>query len=643
MGLPEAERGQESGQRERRDDGARRFTVDADETPRVSITMINGALRVLGDAEADEVTVRAVKPNGEAVPVDLVAETQSRLNGEITIKARPAGDIHRQVRRLTKAFDGRRGDFFENLGEMTTNLGEMIDTLAAMKTLGNNLDRVRLEVTVPRRCDVALTTSSGPIQVGRIEGSVAVQSASGNIDCARIGGKLAAKSASGNLRLGEITGTASVQTASGDVTTRGIDGDLVIQTMSGDAQGHDLAGQVGFKSHSGSLIVRDSHLSGFYLNTTSGECLVEAALGAGEYEVRTVSGDITLRPQPDLSAILSGRTVSGSFRCALPHRHADEDWRAPLDDDEFDGGREGGFAGPEIDLPGLRIGKDGIDVGGFLRIDDDSVQMPGMRINLHNFRHGVGHEVRHGREQEGRRERRRGRNRWEYLLGDPARAVEGETRLRVRTVSGDLTLRAGRGEATSSAASDTSPRAAEQTAATHAATIPTTEADTARDRRGWPDTELWPTGMTPPTPPVAAAAPVPPIPPVPPFPPLAPEGPLPPAPPVLPTVPTYAADTVAPDSTLNDTAAPVAKPVPSDSTVEADATAQADPPAVIALPAPERTATPTEAPLAAGDADDDSATAQPNGEQARLEILEALRGGEITTDEALLLLRQLDT
>ena len=34
--------------------------------------------------------------------------------------------------------------------------------------------------------------------------------------------------------------------------------------------------------------------------------------------------------------------------------------------------------------------------------------------------------------------------------------------------------------------------------------------------------------------------------------------------------------------------------------------------------------------------------AQPDRERTRLEILEALRGGAITTDEALLLLRQLD-
>ena len=341
MGLPEAERGARDDQAE----GERRFAVSADETPRISVTTLNGALRVLGDEAATEVIVRAVKPNGETIPVDLVAEVQARLNGEIAIKARPAGDIQRQMRRITKSFDGRRGDFFENLGEVTSSLGEMIDTLTAMKGLGNNVDRVRLEVTVPRRCDLALSALNGPIQVGRVEGSVVAQSASGRIDCARIGGKLSVKSASGNLRLGDITGTVSAQTASGEVTTRGIDGNLVIQTLSGDAQGHDLVGQVGFKSASGALLVRDSRLTGFYLNTTSGECLVEASLGAGEYEVRTVSGDITVRPQPDLSAILSGRTVSGSFRCALPHRHADDDWRTALDDDEFDGD-PGGFEGP---------------------------------------------------------------------------------------------------------------------------------------------------------------------------------------------------------------------------------------------------------------------------------------------------------
>ena len=176
-------RGAEGRQGEQ-DGGALRFTVVAGEVPRVKVTMLNSLLRVLGDAEADEVTIRAIKPNGEIVPAELVAEVQARLNGEIAIKARPAGDIQRQMRKISKSFEGRYGDFFDNIGEMTSSLGEMFDTLTAMKSLGNNLDRVRLEITVPRRCDVALTTINGPIQVGRLEGSVAVQSASGTIDCA---------------------------------------------------------------------------------------------------------------------------------------------------------------------------------------------------------------------------------------------------------------------------------------------------------------------------------------------------------------------------------------------------------------------------------------------------------------------------
>lgn len=626
MGLPEAERGTDERQEF---EGAQRITIAAGETPRVTVSMLNGTLRVLGDAETDAVSVRAVKPNGETVPIELVAEIQTRINGEIAIKVRPAGDIHRQIRRITKSFDGGRSEIFGNLGEM-------IDTLAAMKTLGNNVDRVRLEVTVPRRSDVALTTANGAVQVGRIEGSVAVQSASGNIDCARIGGNLSVKSASGNLRLGDITGTVSVNTASGDVTMRGVDGNLVIQTLSGDAQGEDLVGQVGFKSHSGTLLVRSSRLNGFYLNTTSGECLIEASLATGEYEVRTVSGDITLRPQPDLSAILNGRTVSGSFQCALPYQRADEDWRAAMDDDDDESRHEGihgrgGFHGAEIDLPGLRIGKDGIDVGGFLRIDGEEVRLPGMRIGLNKERRG----------HERQRERRRGRNRWEYLIGDPATATIGGTRLRIRTVSGDVTLRSGRSDAGEAPRQSATAQPAEQSPQSNPTASPRTRTNRPGEGRGWPDSELWPTSTTPPAPAVATTVPAPPTPPTMPPPglPRQPEAPISPTPPDLPTVPVHAEDAVTSDEGNDPPAASVAATATAPMLATVETSDDTDAP--ILLPAPSD-ATPTDIPTP--DETAQSATSErPGGDQTRLEILEALRSGEITTDEALLLLRQLDS
>ncbi len=558
--------------------GARRFELHGAATPRVSITASNGPLRVLGEEGETAVTVRAVKPNGETVPLDLVAEVQVRSNGEISIRTRPAGDIERQVRRITKSFEFGRGDIFDNLGDV-------IDTLASMKTVGNQLDRVRLDVTVPRRCDLVLTTASGAIQAGRVAGNVQVQSASGAISCARIDGKLSVKTASGPQRVGDITGTTSLQTASGPVQTREIAGNLVIQTMSGDAEGQGLRGQLGFKSQSGTLQVRASSLTGFYLNTTSGDCAVEAALAAGEYEVRTVSGDITLRPQPDLSAILSGRTVSGTLRNALPHRHAAEDPRATADDD--DDRRESGFDAPEIALPGLRIGKEGIDIGGFLRIDDEALDMPGIHIG---FQRDKGDR---DRDREQRRERRRGRNRWEFLIGDPTLAAAGTTRLRVRTVSGDLTIRPGRDDAP--AASD-GPRTTPATPA---------QATPATDRRGWPDSELWPEAtVAPPAPPTAPAPPMPPAPLTPP----------------------------ATSATTHDPAVE-REPQRTDS-YHAQITQN-----------PGNAAThnaPTAANIAPITAPSSATTDAPDAEQTRLAILEAVRRGEITTDEALLLLRQLD-
>ncbi len=105
-------------------------------------------------------------------------------------------------------------------------------------------------------------------------------------------------------------------------------------------------------------------------------------------------------------------------------------------------------------------------------------------------------------------------------------------------------------------------------------------------------------------------------------------------PPELPTVPLHAADKV---TGAENTAVPTANAATTDA-VSATAAVETpvDTDVPILLPAPA--ASTPEADEPAGSA----AAEQPTGDQTRLEILEALRGGEITTDEALLLLRQLD-
>ncbi len=458
-GLPQAEQGASAADDVLESNGLlRRFPVGGGkDLPRLIISNVNGAVRVRGGAAGENiVTLGAVKPNGEALPVDLVAEVSLRHHDEIVVKARPFGEVQRQVRRITKSLDFHRSDFFDNLGEV-------IDSLAQMKTAGRNMGQVILEVTVPPRCDLVVNTATGAIQAQGVAGEIELKTVSGKIEGRQLGGKLAARTTSGTVQVDGVEGTAYLQSMSGEVDARNIDGDVVIHTTSGETRAREIVGQFGYKSLSGELSVEKSRLNGFYINNTSGECAIDAVLEPGNYEVRTVSGEVRLRTQPDLAGVLSGRTVSGEFRCELPYRYAGDDWKSQLDDDDEGRGADldddASDDDTEISLPGIRISKGRVELPGIkidergvgvfgMRFDDQGIDMPGLGVRIGQNRwdreHWGGHGDR-GRDRDQRRERRRSRNRWEFLIGDPATAETGKTRLRIRTVSGSVTLRAGPG------------------------------------------------------------------------------------------------------------------------------------------------------------------------------------------------------
>ena len=590
----------------------RRFQVGGGtELPRLIISNANGAVRVRGGAAGETfVTLRAVKGNGEALPIELVAEVSVRRDGEIVVKARPFGEVQRQVRRVTKSLDFQRSDFLDNLGEV-------IDALSQMKTAGRNLGQVLLEATVPPQCDLLVNTATGAIQVQGVAGEIELKSASGRIEGRQLGGKLAARTASGDVHVNGVEGTAYLQSMSGEIDAARIAGDVVIHTTSGETRARAIVGQLGFKSLSGDLNVEQSRLNGFYINNTSGECAIDAVLEPGNYEVRTVSGEVRLRTQPDLAGLLSGRTVSGEFRCELPYRYAGDDWKSRLDaDDEGrgpDADEESDDDDTEISLPGIRIGKGRVELPGItidergvgvfgMRFDEQGIDMPGLGVRIGQNRSDRDRWDGRDRDRGERRERRRSRNRWEFLIGDPAMATTGKTRLRIRTVSGSVTLRAGRGE----------PVVDRQPSVLGVA-VPTPPARPATaDRRGWPDSELWPSRIVAETGAVETAHEA--APPIPPMAPVAPDVPTPPAAPPEARSAASVADVAAADATT----------LPEPLSVEAGTEDAA-----------EASAT--------DDAPEATLAAVPNRERTRLDILEALERGEINADEALRLLRRLDS
>jgi hypothetical protein len=368
--------------------------------PLLSLSNFSGDIHVQG-ADQDYISVRVIKDD-ELLPLEDAAEVSYSTEGELTIKAQPLTNINRQVRGLRDTWRATKGNFFDGIGSFVEQVSK----------LGGGWGNVDFEVTVPLRCNLDLGNTSGEIAAEGVEGNISLKTVSGDMSGKNLRGNVSLQSASGELAAVELNGTVYLRSISGEIEADHIDGNLVVQTASGDVKARYIGGKLGFKSISGDLEVKDADLNSFYLSSTSGDLKIEATLHPGEYEIRTVSGDASLEVQRDFSARITGRTVSGDFHCDLPYVHADEDWRSDEAKEQE-------------------------------QTDDEGNSTYQYRTPGYKYEYRWDPQTGKGRGHGHSDERRRRRNRWEFLVGDPATAEQGQTRLRVRTTSGSLTIDSG--------------------------------------------------------------------------------------------------------------------------------------------------------------------------------------------------------
>lgn len=184
-----------------------------------------------------------------------------------------------------------------------------MDGSIARFTLGDDVDRLELEVP-DGVGELIVDTASGDVAATLPDGTaIAVRSASGDVDVTVSGARAAVTTASGDVSIGGSPTEAAAQSASGDISVHGCRGDAAVATQSGDV--------------SVSLAVEDASVEAA---TVSGDVAVNLAPGARPaIEARTVSGDIAAPGQhvskPGFTGCLADggpgavkvRTVSGDI------------------------------------------------------------------------------------------------------------------------------------------------------------------------------------------------------------------------------------------------------------------------------------------------------------------------------------------
>jgi len=168
--------------------------------------------------------------------------------------------------------------------------------------------------------DVSVKTASGDVQVDRADGDLTAESASGDITAGTVTGAAQLTSASGDVRFGAAGGDVSVKTASGDVQVDRADGDLTAESASGDVHAGEIGGSARVRTASGDARIGSVRAGEADVNTVSGDISVAVPAGVGVYlDLSSMTGDVRSDLAPaevsnSAELTVSCRSISGDIR-----------------------------------------------------------------------------------------------------------------------------------------------------------------------------------------------------------------------------------------------------------------------------------------------------------------------------------------
>jgi putative adhesin len=142
---------------------------------------------------------------------------------------------------------------------------------------------------LPRRIELAVSSISGSLKVGDVDGETHVSSISGSAEFGNVGGKLRVNSISGSLEIGNVAADARVNSISGNVSLGQVNGALDVSSVSGS------------------------------VNATL------VSLSPEGIQIRSVSGSVEIGLKSDVNADFIAEHVTGQVSLDVPNVTRDSD------------------------------------------------------------------------------------------------------------------------------------------------------------------------------------------------------------------------------------------------------------------------------------------------------------------------------
>jgi DUF4097 and DUF4098 domain-containing protein YvlB len=172
-----------------------------------------------------------------------------------------------------------------------------------------------LQVRVPNRGSVTVSTVSANSTVSGVGGNVSAHTVSGDVSVQGSPREVEVNSKSGNVQVNATTSRLHAASVSGNVQVAGrVNGDVEAVSVSGNVQVDAAVGEVHANSVSGNVSIRS--MSGrAEVNTVSGDVTLSGRQISGEFQ--TVSGNLSVRGDLAPNRVLTFNSHSGDISLAL--------------------------------------------------------------------------------------------------------------------------------------------------------------------------------------------------------------------------------------------------------------------------------------------------------------------------------------
>ncbi len=163
------------------------------------------------------------------------------------------------------------------------------------------------------KLDLDVRGSSSDIELRATEGNIKCDLSSGDVDVFDHAGNISIEGRSSDIRIDGLKGDVNLRTSSGDGRLSYITGSMMVYSSSGDWRINDVGGDLDLRTSSGDI----------YVKIVAGSVRAKASSGDirlniltvidGDFDIESVSDDVTVEINPEFEGRLSLRTSSGDI------------------------------------------------------------------------------------------------------------------------------------------------------------------------------------------------------------------------------------------------------------------------------------------------------------------------------------------